>query len=144
MLILRCRSVKAQQEVGWVTIFVGVWLFWDNARRLKNEEQVNIKRDFGVKKCIIMQFLSRESRKVHYSALFGDGKIGGKRPKIEALNAVPKFREQRRGVPKCRPEVSSRSVGRRRKAEVRGGVLSYELRWRDDTDSSRAGCYPQG
>jgi hypothetical protein len=43
-----------------------------------NGKRVNIKWDFGVKKCIIMQFFGGGTQKVHYSAVFGGGKIGGK------------------------------------------------------------------
>jgi hypothetical protein len=48
-------------------------------------------RGRGCKKCIIMHVEGGFWQKVHYNALFG----GGKREE-NALNAVQKFREQRR------------------------------------------------
>jgi hypothetical protein len=42
-------------------------------------KQVNIKRDLGVKNCIILQFFSGESRKLHYIAVFWVRKNRSKR-----------------------------------------------------------------
>jgi hypothetical protein len=58
-------------------------------------KRVNIKWDFGVKKCIIMQFFGGKTQKVHYSAVFGDGKNQRERQKIKALNAEAQRRRVR-------------------------------------------------